>query len=218
MVKRRSKVTETLTAEWIGEQLHKHRIQQKELAKALDIAPSGVTRLLAGERALRSREVPVVISFFSRYLVDVPKIYDPGVVVQRKTGGTRHAHAELPNRRVDHAPVPIFARLVHSTKAAWTADFREPPAPLRAARGVFGFYVNEDDDFAPTLLAGEVAYVHPGRPALEGARVVVEMSDQSVAVGLLHLDKDGRHLITGRGSLTLKASDKVQLIAAIEAL
>ena len=54
-----------MTTEWIADQLRSHRLQQTDLARALDIAPSGVTRLLSGKRKLRPHEVAVITAFFS---------------------------------------------------------------------------------------------------------------------------------------------------------
>lgn len=52
---------------WIGEQLKLHRLQQNDLATALGINASGVTRLLKGERRLRSEEIPLLHRFFAQF-------------------------------------------------------------------------------------------------------------------------------------------------------
>lgn len=54
------------TVAWIKERLKVERIPQKDLAAALGLDPSNVTRLLRGERRLRQEEIPVVMDFFGK--------------------------------------------------------------------------------------------------------------------------------------------------------
>jgi hypothetical protein len=205
-------MTETLTAEWIAEKLRTHRVQQKELAHALQIAPSGVTRLLQGERKLRQREIPLVQAFFSRLVPDVPQIYDPRPPIAPAGKATR----ERTPQSLDGAGlVPIYAGLSQRSAGDAAVDWRDPPAPLRTARGVFGFFIDHDR-LAPLLLEGDVVYVHPGRPARNGARVVVEGRDGSMAVGLLGRDNQGRKLQIGGQTQRLDPADRIFVIAAIE--
>lgn len=52
---------------WVADLLALHRIPQKDLAAALGLDPSAVTRLLRGHRKLKESEEPLVHAFFSRY-------------------------------------------------------------------------------------------------------------------------------------------------------
>lgn len=196
-------MTETLTADWIAEKLREHRIQQKDLARAMGIAPSGVTRLLRGERRLRPREVASVLQFFARYIREVPTSYDP-----RPPAGVS-ARKTPPDG--NPSVVPVYSGLAERLAGDAPAEWREPPASLRAAHQIFGIFVDTDGD-APLLLAGDVAYIHPGRPARNGVRVIVE----GVGVGLLRRTGEGRLIEAGGKTRPLSTKDRILVIAAIE--
>jgi transcriptional regulator with XRE-family HTH domain len=63
----RSLTSSEPTVEWIKERLQLERLQQRDLAVALGMDPSGVTRLLRGERKLKPAEIPLIIEFFSKF-------------------------------------------------------------------------------------------------------------------------------------------------------
>lgn len=202
-------MTETLTADWIASKLREHRIEQKELAKAMGIAPSGVTRLLQGERKLRPREVQTVLGFFSRWIREVPDTYDPRPPVKAATSVQDDA------RPADSGLVPIYTEFAQRAAGATPAEWREPPAQLKTAPRAFGLFVESDRD-APLLLTGDVVYIHPGRPARNGARVLVFADGELVGAGLLRRTNEGRQLDTVSGRRTLAARDRIYVIAAIE--
>lgn len=203
-------VPEKLTAAWMSEQMRVHRLRQKDLAEAMHIAPSGVTRLLSGERKLRPTEMYDVLRFFENYVEVLPKGYDPAPPPSRPAN-----RAAVPRRAAKL--VPVYAELLQHAEGHNPAEWREPPATLHAARDVFGFFVS-DDVLAPMLLAGDVAYVHPGRPARDGARVVVRDRKGWTGVGLLISEAGVRHLRSGDTMRPLTPTERVQVIAAIETI
>lgn len=200
---------ENLTIEWIGKMLRQHRLQQKDLARALHIAPSGVTRLLAGNRKLRPREADVVRQFFGQHIRDVPYEYDPGPA--------RSATVRKPIARPGTSElVPVYASLAAHRAREEPAEWREPPAPLRAARDVYGFFV-DDEGFAPLLVPGDIAYVHPARPARDHSRVLVQGKLGVLEPGLLLRGPEGRDLVAGGVTRRLDSQERYVVIAAIEA-
>jgi SOS-response transcriptional repressor LexA len=63
-----TRVMERYTADWVREQLDRTRRSRTELATALGVNPSQVTRLLAGERKIKAEEIQVLHAFFENDL------------------------------------------------------------------------------------------------------------------------------------------------------
>lgn len=53
----------TIDAQWIKERLPAERGAKADLAAALGIRPEAVSRMLAGKRAIKASEVPLIVAF-----------------------------------------------------------------------------------------------------------------------------------------------------------
>lgn len=136
--------------------------KQRDLATALDVDPSAITRLLRGERRLRLDEAPKVEAFFGRAR--------PSPNVEPRPGDG----AEDP----DLAPrnLPVYA----SAQGGETGmvityepiEYMRRPQNLEGVLDAFAFYV-VGDSMSPRFRHGERLLVHPKRPPRPGEDVLL---------------------------------------------
>jgi len=186
---------------WIREGLRAPGKSQRGLAQALGINPSGVSRLLAGARALKLDEIGKI----SAYLETVPPGWmvsagglEPGGIfgsallgagahglaeerpdsnTEAAFGGTQH---DLPSLQGLSRDLPVLGTAVGGDGGCFdfngeVVDYVRRPPGLDRAQGAFAIYV-QGDSMAPRYEEGDLVFVHPGRPARPGCDVVVELT------------------------------------------
>lgn len=246
--------------EWIKEQLTQSGKSQRELADALSVDPSAVSRLLNGQRKLRDRELPLLLQFFNapapppegisgtadwtdgdriraerltralqRSGMDLQRLASSaGVPAQRLIGVIDQtgqpldwALAEKLSLSLDFSsvsmmttgdviersvlaakqrrqsmgpggsqgpPFPIFAAPIFNPDSGFyesdfsIAEWSEPPPQLAPVERAFGMFIG-DDNHQPRFLAGEVIYLHPGRPGRPGTYTLAVLEDGGIAIG-----------------------------------
>jgi hypothetical protein len=189
---------------WILAGMAEHDLRKKDLAAALGIAPSGISRLIAGTRRLKAQERITIEKLFSQGRKD---IQTPASAPQDSASKT--------NR------VPIYAdpdrvALGRHRSGEDIVEFRWPPVSLSAAINAYGCFI-PDERWAPMFLAGEVIFVHPGRPTTAGARVIARPTRGPVLLGRLRVSSGTRAIETPSGLQDLAQDTKVHLIVSVEA-
>lgn len=188
---------------WILAGMAKHDLRKKDLAAALDIAPSGVSRLIGGTRRLKAQERTTIEKLFHKGGRDIPT--------------SKVAHQDY----FRETRVPIFAdpdrvALGRHRAVEDIVELRLPPVGLSAALNPYGCFI-PDDRWAPMFFAGEVIFVHPGRPATDGNRVIVRPRRGPVTLGRLRLANGARAIETPAGIEELAQDTKVHQIVSVEA-
>ncbi len=153
--------------DWIKAGLKRPGKSQRGLARALDIDPSGVSRLLSGDRSLKAAEIEIV----RRYL-DLPVTPLEGL---SEVG----AHLELPAIATLDRDLEVRGTAVGGEEGAFdfngdVVDYLRRPPGLAGARMAFAIYT-AGDSMSPRFDEGEIVFVHPGRPAVPGCDVIVEL-------------------------------------------
>lgn len=259
--------------EWIKEQLTQSGKSQRELADALGVDPSAVSRLLGGQRKLHDRELPLLMQFFNspelplegalpatdwtdgdriraerlarllhRSGVDPQRLASAsGVPVQRILGVLDQtgepltwALAETLSLSIDSSSVsmmttgdviersmlvakqrrlaaaggaqnltfPIFAAPTYNPNTGMydsdfsVAEWSEPPPQLAAVERTFGMFIG-DETQQPRFQAGEVIYLHPGRPGRPGSYTLAVQEDGRLAIGRIRTITPTKIFITG---------------------
>lgn len=150
---------------WILEALEARQRSQAELARALGINPSGVNRLLKGERVLKAAEVPVIERFLgvkapetARGLSDALRVY----------GGR--------DGQENWAPLYASGAATDGVTIIYTGDnpVSEEAKPPRHARvrGLWAFAA-VGDAMAPRFEPGETVWINPHRQPRIGDDVLL---------------------------------------------
>ncbi len=153
--------------DWIKTGLKRPGKSQRGLAQALDIDPSGVSRLLSGDRNLKAAEIETV----RRYL-DLPMAAPEGL----PDVGMR---LELPAIAGLDRDLEVRGTAVGGQEGAFDfngdiVDYLRRPPGLSGARMAFAIYT-AGSSMSPRFEEGEIVFVHPGRPATPGCDVIVEL-------------------------------------------
>jgi transcriptional regulator with XRE-family HTH domain len=191
-------------AEWIRGMLRSHRRTQKDLASALGIDASAVSRVLDGHRKLRPDELARIRAFFDPNL-NVPaaptsayRLTDPGGERSRSGPVPRQrATGDIPIYGSPNGPGPVF-----EFPAAGPTEYRTRPDQLLGVEGAFGVYA-PGDFLAPRYRAGEVLYVHPGKPPTVGSDCLIRLKPPERIAILRYLGREGSSL--GFGSVSSAA-------------
>ena len=142
---------------------------QRQLATALDLDPSAVTRLLKGQRRLRLDEAPKVRAFLGLPVAEADVAAVAPNVRRRLVG----RQPDIDSAAMD---LPVYASaqggpegmIIDQEPIEWT---RRPPA-LAGVMNAFAFYV-VGDSMWPRFRQGERLLVHPRRPPRPGQDVLV---------------------------------------------
>jgi phage repressor protein C with HTH and peptisase S24 domain len=134
---------------------------QRELAEALGLDPSAVTRLLKGQRRLRLEEAEKADAFFG----DAPTAN----VIARPGGGDGD-----PDQAARTLPVYASAQGGPDGMVidAEPIEMMRRPQFLEGVRDAFAFYV-VGDSMEPRFRHGERLLVHPRRPPRAGEDVLI---------------------------------------------
>lgn len=183
---------EWVDGEWIRERLRVSGKTQRELARALEIDASGVSRLLDGRRQLKADEVRIVRAFFD---ASVPIAADTNTAYGQRSGETgdhrapRNTPGPRPRSRLA-VDIPVYGPLVPERRPFFDlasgppAEYRACPPQLVGVVGAFGLFV-PDDSLVPRMRSGEVVYVHPSKPPITGCDVFVRLRSPVGRVAIL---------------------------------
>ena len=147
---------------------------QRQLAIALDLDPSAVTRLLKGQRRLRLDEAPRVRAFFG-----LP-VAESDIAIAKPNVRAR-AVGRQPDMDSAAMDLPVYASaqggpegmVIDREPIEWT---RRPPM-LAGVVDAFAFYV-VGDSMWPRFQQGERLLVHPRRPPRPGQDVLLILNNE----------------------------------------
>ena len=177
--------------EWIREALKRPGKSQRGLAKALGIAPSGVSRLLSGQRALKAAEIEIVQAYLDDSalgpkavpgtLPDKDEFGDPDAppeALAHRAGRLRAGFSPIPGSVALERDLPVLgvAPLGHGDAFVFDGEVIDfaPRAPgLVGEERAFALYLPVDA-MSPCLELDALIFVHPGRTARPGDNVLVQ--------------------------------------------
>lgn len=156
---------------WIREGLKRSGKTQRGLAAFLGIDPSGVSRLLAGDRSLKADEVTRIASYLG---VPLPTPSLPHEVSQ-----DMDATAAVPPFTTMRRDVPVVGTVVGGSGGAFelngsVVDYVRRPPGIERTRGVYALYVS-GESMSPRYEPGDLVFLNPARPPRAGDYVVLEM-------------------------------------------
>lgn len=157
--------------EWVQDQFRRQpEKSQSGLARALGIDPSGVTRLLKGDRQIKAFEVPKIRAYFG--------LPESGSAEQ--TSLHRALEPSIVWDGPDSLPVMGTGEGGKDGQMDWNGEVvdmvRRPPF-LGAAKGAYALYVR-GSSMSPRYEDGDIVYVNPARPTGPGAYVVVQFYER----------------------------------------
>jgi phage repressor protein C with HTH and peptisase S24 domain len=164
MIPLRKAQTIPMDAAWISSQLAADPAKtQRGLAAALGLDPAAVNRMLIGKRQIKVSEVPVIEAYFGASKT-------PSIAEQMHSG----LNWGNPS---DKIPVKGTTEGGNDGHVEWngeTIDRVERPPFLAGAKDAYALYVR-GESMSPRYEAGELVYVHPGRPVTAGSYCVVQV-------------------------------------------
>jgi len=206
-----------MSASWLKAALHRAGKTQRDLARALDLDPAAVSRIIKGDRRLLADELTRILDFLGPEGVAVPG--GPALELARSPGEaaapwyagrgseTRDPAVAI---RQDFSALPKDVQVLGTTVGGAAGDFelngetvdwvRRPPG-IAGTKGAFALYV-QGDSMVPWRKPGDLVYVNPARPPRIGDHVVVELKAASgearPAFVKLYLRHAGKSVILGQ--------------------
>jgi phage repressor protein C with HTH and peptisase S24 domain len=167
--------------DWIRKGLAKPGKTQAGLAGALGIHPSGVTRLLAGERQLKAAEIARAAAYLE--LDPAPEIFPAAANATPPRAPS--APAPLPlaySQDAGSRDLPVLGNAMGGPDGYFemqglVIEHVWRPPFLATVRNAFALYVI-GSSMAPRYEEGELIYCHPGRRPKPGDYVVVELGPE----------------------------------------
>ena len=176
---------------WLKSALQRAGRTQRELARALELDPAAVSRIINGERRLLADELTRILAFLgpeAAAAAGAPAL-EPGRGAAGGQGaawyearGSEVRGAAAPARQ-DFGALPKDVPVLGSTVGGAAGDFelngetvdwvRRPPG-IAGTRGAFALYV-QGESMVPWRKPGDLVYVNPARPPRPGDHVVVEL-------------------------------------------
>lgn len=214
-----------IDAEWIRVRLHESGRTQRELAKALSVDASAISRLLDGRRQLKAHEIPIVVEFFSSAATvtgNVAATPNPPVEAAPQTARARPGPSQARQRTTSTTEMPVYGPLTRGTDDEYflegiAGEYRPRPPQLSGVAGAFALFL-PDDELAPRYRAGEVIYVHPSKPPLSGTYVVIRLRGPSKQVFIGEISEIALNSVeirTARGRLRTIAKQDIGQIGRI---
>lgn len=172
---------------WIRDGLEKPGKTQAGLAKALAIDPAGVSKLLAGKRLIKANELPKIRAYLEAPAEDESKLLSERAsadntreaVVARTQGAVASMEGQ------SHLSWPKDLKIIGHVKAGVEGFFLDQgehhglayrPPVLANVKDAFAVYV-QDDSMVPAFEPGQIAWIHPHKPAAPGCNIIIEMDD-----------------------------------------
>jgi hypothetical protein len=184
--------------EWIRSRLRIHRRTQRDLATALGVDASAVSRILDGHRKLRADEAARIRIFFDP--AAEPSVLPPPAYRLGAAPENGKPRPGPPPRQRATGDIPVYAapagpgRPFFEFPAGPPMEYRPRPDQLSGVEDAFAIYA-PGDFLAPRYRAAETLYVHPSKPPTVGSDCFVRMRtpDRAVAV-LRYVGNDGEAL------------------------
>lgn len=169
-----------IDGEGIREKLRISGKTQRQLAVALGIDASGVSRLLDGGRKLREDELARIRAFFDSDAAapaGPPATYRLGPSPGEHR--TRRARPGPAPRQRASGDIPVYGPPIGRGDPFFRlqsapAEYRARPDQLLGVEGAFALFAPVDV-LAPRFRSGDTLYVHPTKPPVVGADVFLRM-------------------------------------------
>jgi hypothetical protein len=135
-------------------------------------------------------------------------------VLPQGNGGNPPVRGQLRDPSVLDGRIPILPAAValgdgYLKVRRIVAEIRDVPPPLAGVPDAFGIFVGEDG-LAPRWYGGEVLFLHPGKPLLEGRWAMCDIADGRSVIGMAtKVDRDEVRLAPpgAADALTLPAGE-----------
>jgi phage repressor protein C with HTH and peptisase S24 domain len=171
---------------WFREALRRVQATQADLARELGLAPSAISRTLAGTRQIKTAEAVQLANYLG---------VSPEEILKRATADSASAAREVvrhgrPPRMTAPTPaerqdlIPILAGGEGFSSEGQPIGWTSRPPALAGVRGAYAMYV-VGDAMEPRYMPGWLLYVHPSKPAIRGRDVVAVKKDNIVLIGHL---------------------------------
>ena len=134
-------------------------LSQKGLAEHMGLNPAAVNRMLYGRRHIKVHEVPVIEAYLNQAL-----------------------SAAAPVRAASATQTPVYAFSDGTLDQTRIIDWVDTPPALQGVEAGFAVYM-PDASMAPRYFAGELMYLHPGRPMTPERDCLLEMTDGTCVTG-----------------------------------
>ena len=185
--------------DWLARRLKELGKTGQGLANALGINKSRISEIIGGRRGVKADEIITisnylemtereVIALLSGASANHPPGFSEGpapLLEPHPRGGGRYAGSFVPEPKDLPPPstmpvdVPVYGTVVGGEDGDFemngeVIDRVRRPAGLTNARNAFALYV-VGTSMSPRYDEGDLIFVHPGRPAVTGSDVVVEL-------------------------------------------
>lgn len=184
---------------------------QRALAKSLGLDPSAISRLLEGTRLIKADELPKIREFFQPG--SPTRVREHAQPANQISGATASESFELigtmaadsptaPRKRPGPKPrlgeakartIPVLRPLIPLGDGRYELDerigeYRPCPPQLSGVSGAYALFI-PDNALAPRYYAGEVVYIHPGRPPTPASWVVIRLHPKSHTIIIGQLER-----------------------------
>lgn len=194
-----------IDAEWVRDRLSQTGKTQRELASAIGLDPSAVSRLLDGRRHLRADEIPNILAFFessessASAKSGVPakpsaRSREPKAEPQASTIWPTLRKRPRPGPKVrdrSTEPIAVYGPL-HPAGGGYydlednVTEYCARPPQLVGVAGAFALVI-PDKALEPRYCLDEIIYVHPHKTPIVGSWVVVRWGVRAdrVVIGII---------------------------------
>lgn len=132
-------------------------LTQKGLARRMGLNPAAVNRMLHGQRNVMAEELPIIEEYLG---------------VKLSLSDTKSAESNTQSPDAPMPRIPVYAAGRWGETIDWA-----PRHPIQTGiPAAFAVYV-VSDEMAPRYFKGELAYIHPSRPAETGRDCLIETTD-----------------------------------------
>jgi phage repressor protein C with HTH and peptisase S24 domain len=187
-----AKLPPTMSMRFIPKRLADLGLNQNDLAQALGIDASGVSRMLKGERHIRANEVAVIAQLLRitvddlvRELQSVEKSVEneeTRILEAVRSPVAVRTNTARPIQTSGEGPIAVMGRPVLGGGGSFemtprSVDAVPRPRVLDGVPGAYAVFM-PDDSMEPRYFTGELLFIHPGKPFKIGSFVVVTVKGQ----------------------------------------
>jgi phage repressor protein C with HTH and peptisase S24 domain len=173
---------DAMDIDWIRKGLARPGKTQAGLAGALGIHPSGVTRLLAGDRQLKAAEIARAAAYLE---IDIAQALPPPLHGAFAPASSAPPPSPVPipySQEPRSRDLPVLGNAMGGPDGYFemqgvVIEHVWRPPSLATVRNAFALYVI-GSSMAPRYEEGELIYCHPGRRPRIGDYVVVELAPE----------------------------------------
>lgn len=178
-----------MDAIWFQQALERVGASQADLARALQLAPSAVSRMLRGERQMKPVEQAKIVAFLGvtpeevlNHLTESPTPAPPAEASRRGRGRPPGA-GSVPLQIGDRIPIRSGGRGGNDQEMFLQDEvgYTPRPANLGGVRAAYAIYM-VGDSMQPRYEQGWLLHVNPFKPPTRGRDVVVYKQGQIVLI------------------------------------